>query len=130
MARAYPFPDRPRLWGVAVSPCQVEGGDPCEWTDWEASGRTWGGPCGGAAGSWERYEADADLPRSAGANAFRFSVPWSRVEPPRGTFDEEALARYRRFTEHLVHIGLEPVVTLLHYTHPRWFHAETPWTST
>lgn len=23
----------------------------------------------------------------------------------------------------------EPVVTLLHYAHPRWFHERTPWTS-
>jgi beta-glucosidase len=31
--------------------------------------------------------------------------------------------------DRLASLGLEPIVTLLHYTHPRWFHAETPWTS-
>lgn len=125
----FPFPDRPRLWGVAVSHYQVEGDDPCDWTEWEAAGRTRGGACGPAARSWERYEEDADLAASLGANAFRFSVSWSRVEPRRGEFDGAALARYRRFTEHLVARGLEPVVTLLHYAHPVWFHRETPWTS-
>jgi beta-glucosidase len=126
---AFPFPDRPRLFGVAVSHYQVEGGDPCDWTDWEAAGRAKGGACGRAADSWLRYEEDAALAAGLGANAFRFSVSWSRVEPCRGTFDEAALARYRRFVECLVSLGLEPVVTLHHYTHPRWFHEETPWTS-
>jgi len=125
-----PFPDRPRLWGVAVSHYQVEGGDLCDWTRWEAAGRTKGGACGRAAGSWERYEEDAALASAAGANAYRFSVSWSRVEPWRGAFDVAALARYRRFVERLAALGLEPAVTLLHYTHPVWFHGETPWTST
>ena len=112
-----------------MSHYQVEGDDPCDWTDWEAAGRTHGGPCGRAAGAWERYEEDAAAAAALGANAFRFSVSWSRVEPRRGTFDEAALARYARLVARLVTLGLEPVVTLLHYTHPRWFHAETPWTS-
>jgi beta-glucosidase len=126
----FPLPDCPRLWGVAVSHYQIEGNDPCDWTDWEAAGRTNGGACGRAADSWARYERDADLAASLGANAFRFSISWSRVEPLRSVFDDEALARYRRLVDHLSALGLEPVVTLFHYTHPRWFHAETPWTST
>jgi beta-glucosidase len=126
----FPFPDRPRLFGVAVSHYQVEGDDRCDWTEWEAAGRTRGGACGRAAGSWERYEEDAALAASLGANAFRFSVSWSRVEPFRGAFDSHALGRYRRFVEKLTALGIEPVVTLLHYTHPAWFHRETPWTST
>ncbi len=130
-ARApFPLSDRPRLWGVAVSHYQVEGDDPCDWTDWEAAGRTNGGSCGRAADSWSRYEEDAFLAASLGANAFRFSVSWSRIEPRRGEFDDEALTRYRRLVDHLSAVGLEPVVTLFHYTHPRWFHAETPWTTT
>ena len=127
--RVFPFADRPRLFGVAVSHYQVEGGDPCDWTGWEAAGRTKGGACGRAADSWERYEEDAALAAGLGANAFRFSISWSRVEPRRGAFDEAALARYRRFVERLVSLGLEPIVTLHHYTHPAWFHDETPWTS-
>lgn len=113
-----------------MSHYQVEGDDPCDWTEWEAAGRTRGGACGRAARSWERYEEDAAAAAALGANAFRFSVSWSRVEPRRGELDEAALARYGRLVAKLVALGLEPVVTLLHYTHPRWFHAETPWTST
>jgi beta-glucosidase len=125
----FPFADRPRLFGVAVSHYQVEGDDPCDWTDWEAAGRTRGGACGRAAGAWERYEDDAAAAAALGANAFRFSVSWSRVEPRQGTFDEAALERYARLAARLAALGLEPVVTLLHYAHPRWFHERTPWTS-
>lgn len=125
----FPFADRPRLWGVAVSHYQVEGNDPCDWSDWESAGRTKGGACGEGVGSWDRYEDDAGLAVAAGANAFRFSVSWSRVEPKRGVFDEKALERYRRLVDHQIRLGLEPVVTLFHFTHPRWFHDETPWTS-
>ena len=126
----FPFPDRPRLWGVAVSHYQVEGGDACDWSAWETRGKTRGGACGDAVDSWQRYEEDALLARAAGANAFRFSVSWSRVEPERGAFDEDVLERYRRFVDFLVANGIEPVVTLFHYTHPSWFHEKTPWTST
>lgn len=126
----FPFADRPRLWGTAVSHYQVEGNDPCDWTEWEANGRTRGGACGEAAGSWDRYETDAGLARDAGANAFRFSISWSRVEPREGEFDELALSRYVAFVEFLNAAGLEPCVTLFHYTHPLWFHRNTPWTST
>lgn len=115
---------------MAVSHYQVEGGDACDWTEWEAAGKTRGGACGGAAGSWSQYETDGKLAKLAGANAFRFSVSWSRVEPEPGRFDDAALRRYRRLADHLNAIGLEPVVTLFHYTHPRWFHAQSPWTST
>ncbi len=121
----FPFPDRPRLWGVAVSHFQVEGGDVCDWTEWKPRG----GPCGDAVGSWQRYEADAVLARQAGANAFRFSIAWSRVEPRPGEFDERALERYSRFVDALIALRIEPVVTLFHYTHPSWFHEKSPWTS-
>ncbi|HEX7151107.1 MAG TPA: family 1 glycosylhydrolase [Thermoanaerobaculia bacterium] len=117
------------MWGVAVSHYQVEGNDPCDWTDWEAAGRTRGGACGEGVDSWHRYEHDALLAKQAGANSFRFSVSWSRVCPKRGVYDEEVLARYRRLVDRLVALDLEPVVTLFHYTHPRWFHEQTPWTS-
>ena len=126
----FPFSDRPRLWGVAVSHYQVEGGDECDWTAWEEGGKTRGGACGGAVDSWRRYEEDAQSAREAGANAFRFSISWSRVEPRRGAFDDRALERYSRFVDHLIALGIEPVVTLFHYTHPPWFHEKTPWTST
>ena len=125
----FPLADKPRLWGTAVSHYQVEGDDPCDWSEWERAGRTRGGACGRAVGAWERYEEDADRALAVGANAFRFSISWSRVEPHLGHYDDAALDRYARFIDHLYAIGVEPIVTLFHYTHPVWFHERTPWTS-
>jgi len=115
---------------VAVSHYQVEGDDACDWTEWEAAGKTRGGPCERAVDSWTRYENDGWLAREAGANAFRFSVSWSRIEPKPGQFDERALERYVALIDHLISLDVEPVVTLFHYTHPSWFHNDSPWSST
>ncbi len=125
----FPFADRPRLWGTAVSHYQVEGGDLCDWTEWERAGRTHGEPCGDAVGSWQRYELDAHLAAAAGVNAFRFSVSWSRIEPVAGRYDDAALERYVRLVDELRALNIEPIVTLFHFTHPVWFHGTTPWTS-
>jgi beta-glucosidase/6-phospho-beta-glucosidase/beta-galactosidase len=65
--RRFPFADRPRLWGVALSHYQVEGDDRCDWTEWEAAGKA-AEPCGQAVGSWTRYEEDAQLAAALGAD--------------------------------------------------------------
>jgi beta-glucosidase len=111
-----------------VSHYQVEGGDECDWSEWERAGRARGGPCGQAVQSWQRYEDDVELARSVGCNAFRFSVSWSRVEPRRGMWNDAALDRYSALVDRLVAHDIEPVATLFHYTHPVWFHDATPWT--
>lgn len=126
----FPLEDRGFLWGTAVSHYQVEGGDNCDWSEWERLGRTNGGECAGAVGSWDRYEHDAALARSTGCNALRFSISWSRVEPRRGEWNDAALDRYSALVDRLIELDVEPVVTLFHYTHPIWFHDLTPWTDT
>src|SRR5260221_2110900 len=75
----FPFPDRPRLWGTAVSHYQVEGDDACDWTAWERGGRTRGQECGRAADSWNRYEEESGLARGAGPDALRLFNFWKRV---------------------------------------------------
>jgi beta-glucosidase len=118
------------LWGVATSAYQIEGAVENDWTDWEAAGRLPGGArCGEATGHRARWEGDFDLIPAVGANAYRFSVEWSRIEPRSGEFDETELALQRRRVEALLRRGVEPVLTLSHFTHPRWFHAEGGWES-
>ena len=54
-------------------------------------------------------------------NSFRFSVEWSRIEPEEGTWNAEAIQHYKDYVKALKKRGIEPVLTLFHYTLPVWF---------
>ncbi|MDP3974843.1 MAG: glycoside hydrolase family 1 protein [Candidatus Jorgensenbacteria bacterium] len=143
-------------FGAATSSHQVEGGQKNDWTEWEkrtaerktrsakgnppAGGwpdyilRNFPNPLqaenyisGAAADHWSRYEEDFDLAKKLGHNAHRFSIEWSRVEPEEGKFDEKALAHYRDVVRALRKRGMEPFVTLWHFTVPRWFRDQGGW---
>ncbi len=73
---------------------------------------------GTATDFWHRYEDDIRLAAGLGCRAFRFSIAWSRVEPEPGVNDEKAWGHYQGLIDTLFESGLEPVVTLHHYTWP------------
>ena len=60
-------------------------------------------------------------------SAYRFSIEWSRAEPQPGHWDQAALAGYQQRIQQLRSAGIEPFITLLHFTHPRWFEARGGW---
>ena len=117
------------LLGCATSAYQVEGGITNDWSEWAEAGRLKdpAARCGLAADHWARYAEDFDRLKGLGADAYRFSVEWARVEPEPGRFDAAALAGYAARVRALRDRGVEPVVTLLHFTHPAWFHRTCPW---
>ncbi len=117
------------LWGVATSSYQVEGAPSNDWTQWESEGRLKdaGERAGRASHHRERWRDDYDLLPSIGANAYRYSIEWSRIEPRPGEYDPAALGVERERAEKLFRMGIEPVLTLHHYTHPRWFEREGGW---
>ncbi|MDM9382569.1 family 1 glycosylhydrolase [Chlorogloeopsis sp. ULAP01] len=75
-------------------------------------------PRGQATDFWNRYAEDIGLAKSLGCKAFRFSIAWSRVEPEPGKFDDAAFEHYRQVIETIRSYGMEPIVTLHHFTHP------------
>ena len=119
------------LWGSATSSYQVEGGNSsCDWSDWEAhTGRIAGGATAGRACDWwaGRAEQDLTLARELGHSAHRLSLEWSRLEPDQGKFDAAAFQRYARLLEHARSLGLETMVTLHHFTLPRWLARAGGW---
>jgi len=119
------------LWGVATSAYQIEGARENDWTAWEADGKLKPGatPCGEGSGHRRRWEADLRLLPTLGANAYRYSIEWSRIEPRPGEFDARALDLELRRVQLLGRLGIEPVVTLSHYTHPLWFWRGGGWES-
>jgi beta-glucosidase len=120
------------LWGVATSAYQIEGAVDNDWTAWEAAGRLRARTerCGVATRHRDRWQADLALLPTINANAYRFSVEWSRLEPRPGEPDLDALALEVERVDYLRRLGIEPVVTLHHYTHPRWFWEDGGWEST
>jgi beta-glucosidase len=116
------------LAGVATSGYQIEGGFNGEgephnnWAAWEACGRV--ARSGAACDFWRRPEEALDRAAAIGCNAFRLSVEWARLEPAPDAPDGAALARYAEILSACVARGMEPVVTLHHFTHPGWLGEE------
>jgi beta-glucosidase len=108
-------------WGVATASHQCEGGNTNNWSRWEDEGHTGTGERSGLACDWWVHaERDFDLAQRLGLNALRLSLEWSRIEPRPGEWDGAAIARYREMLQGLRDRGLEPMVTLHHFTHPLW----------
>ncbi len=124
------FPDG-FLWGTATASHQVEGGNHNSWTVWEdaRAGRVFQNHVSGPACDWWNGRAEEDFARAASMNnnALRLSVEWSRVEPEPGRWDESALERYRQMIVQLRALGLEPMVTLHHFTNPVWLEERGAW---
>ena len=114
--------------GVATSGYQVEGGfngdgEPHNnWAAWEGAGRA--ARSGLACDFWRHPEEALDRAASIGCNAFRLSVEWARLEPRPGAYDDGRARALRRDPLPVHGRGLEPIVTLHHFTHPFWLGEE------
>ena len=128
------FPDGFK-WGSATSAHQVEGGN---YNDWSSQCRDCSRvepkfrkpciPCAGkACDSYNRYEEDFDIAQKLNHNIHRFSIEWSRIEPEEGKFDEKEMEHYKRLIDALRERGIEPMVTLWHFTNPIWFAEKGSW---
>ncbi len=130
------------IWGASTSAHQVEGGNLNDWTVWEKrnaqklaenAGHEPGAKdpsnyiSGAAADHYHRYEADLGLAKEIGLSAYRFSIEWSRVEPEPGQFDQAAIDHYRGVIKAARDQGLEPFVTLWHWTLPTWVASRGGW---
>jgi beta-glucosidase len=122
------------LWGTATSSHQVEGNNRNnQWWTWEQQpGRIYEGHASGLACNWwapDCAEADFDRAQALHQNAHRLSLEWSRLEPVEGLFDSSAYARYRQMLQGLRARGIEPMVTLHHFTDPLWLSEQGGWSS-
>lgn len=113
------------LWGTATAAHQVEGSNVNSdvWLLEQLPGSPFSEPSGDACDHYHRYEQDIALLARLGFNSYRFSVEWARIEPARGQFSAAEIAHYRSVLEACRRNGLHTVVTLHHFTSPRWFAA-------
>ena len=124
------FPDG-FLWGAATASHQVEGNNVNNhYWEWEHAPDTpFAEPSGDAVDHYHRWREDLDLLAGAGLTAYRFSLEWSRIEPEEGEVSRASLDHYRRMLDGCRDRGVTPVVTLNHFTTPRWFAHDGGWFS-
>ena len=131
------------MWGASTSSYQVEGG--ITNNDWDFFTRSERikdristltkpsifykssteivlHPAGDAVKFWDPkyYEKDFDLARSLGLNTFRIGIEWSRIEPDKGQWNQDAIDHYKEMITAMRERGLIPVITLNHATLPLW----------
>ena len=138
-------------WGAATSAHQVEGFQNNNWIGWEKENakrlvkkaKTYWRErqqgkfpemlkeenyiSGAACKHYELFREDFKIAKSLGHNAHRFSIEWSRIEPKEGCFDEEAIRHYQKVVSTLLELGIEPFITLYHWTLPLWFCKKGGW---
>jgi beta-glucosidase/6-phospho-beta-glucosidase/beta-galactosidase len=110
--------------GVATSSFQTEGsldlpGFPqTNWADWQRVGKV--ERIGDGCSLWARFDRVVDRLRSLRATVFRLSFEWARLCPDGPSIDARAARGYAQRLASLRRAGIEPIVTLQHFTHPAW----------
>ena len=117
------------LIGAATAAHQVEGNNIHSdyWAMEQMPHSGFAEPSGIACDHYNRYEEDISMMAKAGLNAYRFSIEWARIEPEEGRFDEKETEHYRQVIRCCRAHGIEPVVTLHHFTSPVWLIRKGGW---
>lgn len=119
------------LVGTASASYQVEGNNTKSDT-WQMEHMKYGGypeKSGDACDHYHTYRKDIEKMAEAGINSYRFSLEWSRIEPEEDQFDEAEMEHYIDMIHACKENGLEPVVTLFHFTSPSWLITKGGWES-
>ena len=117
------------LLGAATAAHQVEGNNIHSdyWTMEQMKSTSFTEPSGVAVDHYHRYEEDVRLLAVAGLNCYRFSIEWARIEPEEGKFAEAEVEHYRRMLRCCKEHGVTPIVTLHHFTSPKWLISRGGW---
>jgi len=116
-------------WGVATAGHQIEGNNVNSdyWLLENLEPTAFKERSGDACDSYHRYEEDIALLAGLGFNSYRFSLEWARIEPTRGQFSTAELDHYKRVIECCLKHRIDPAVTFMHATTPRWFAMAGGW---
>lgn len=117
--------------GAATAAHQVEGNNVNSdfWAMEQVPNSTYKEPSLDAVDHYQRYKEDIKLLADAGCNTYRFSIEWARIEPTKGDFDRNEIKHYEEVL-HFCHLNqITPVVTLHHFSSPKWLISEGGWES-
>lgn len=72
---------------------------------------------------WNLYREDINLMKEdLFLSSYRFSIEWSKIEPEEGFINQTAVQHYHDVIDALLAKGVEPLVTLHHFTEPIWIY--------
>ncbi|MDR3570990.1 MAG: family 1 glycosylhydrolase [Candidatus Pacebacteria bacterium] len=138
-ARVFP---KDFLFGTATSAHQVQGSPLSNWGTWEVSSDRKEAlaeagklsahgydnfVAGHACKFEERYPIFFEIAKVYEHNAIRFSINWATVEPQAGEFNGAVIDRYVAMINSALALGLQPIITFYHWTHPMWFEKIGAW---
>jgi len=115
-------------FGTSTASYQVEGAvdadgrGPSIWDTFTAQpGRVVDGSSGAVTcDHYHRWPEDVALMTRLGADGYRFSVAWPRVQPAgRGPVNVQGLAVYDKLVDGLLEAGIAPMATLYHWDLPQ-----------
>lgn len=115
---------------VSTAAHQIEGQNQnSDWWNWERiPGKIKNGHTSTfATRSFEFMDVDVQNLKSLGVSVYRFSIEWAKVEPLPGQWNLDVLKQYETLIQKLKLAGIEPMVTLYHFTLPQWVAAQGGW---
>lgn len=80
-----------------------------------------------AADAWARMIDDIALIKQLNCNVHRFEIPWTDLNPEQNVWNEEAFEYFDRYIDALRANNIEPMITIYHWVHPRWFENLGAW---
>ncbi|MBK1812283.1 glycoside hydrolase family 1 protein [Clostridium sp. YIM B02505] len=123
--------NRKFMFGAATAAHQVEGNNKNSdfWVLENIPGSLYKEKSLDAVDHYNRYKEDIKILADAGLNSYRFSLEWARIEPSKGNFDKNEIEHYRDMINFCHDNGVTPIVTLHHFSSPRWLISEGGWES-
>lgn len=117
------------LMGAATAAHQVEGNNIHSdfWAMEQLPHTMYKEPSLDAVDHYNRFEEDIKLLAGAGLNAYRFSIEWARIQPAPDAWIDAEIEHYRRVLQCCRDNGVTPVVTLHHFSSPKWLIQQGGW---
>jgi beta-glucosidase len=117
------------MLGAATAAHQVEGNNIHSdyWVQEQIPHSSFDEPSLDAVDHYNRYEEDIKLMAEAGLNTYRFSIEWARIQPEPDVWDEEEVEHYRKVIKCCHENGITPLVTMHHFTSPKWLITQGGW---
>lgn len=124
------------LWGVCTAAFQIEGAaaedgrGPSIWDTFAATpGKIFdGSDATVACDHYHRYRDDVALMAQLGAQGYRFSISWPRVQPDgAGAWNDKGFDFYDRLLDELGRHGIQAFATLYHWDLPQALQDKGGW---